>query len=60
MDRLTEFHRQQKPVRPVSSPETLDYGIWNVAIQIDSKLKESFLGVLVDDCSKESKSYAWS
>jgi hypothetical protein len=50
----------KKSVRPVSSAGTLDCGIRNVAIQIDSKLKDSFLGILVDDCSKESKRYAWS
>jgi hypothetical protein len=49
-----------KPVRPVSSAETLDCGIRNVAIQIDSKLKDSFLGILVDDYLKESERYAWS
>jgi hypothetical protein len=49
-----------KPVRPVSSTENLDYGILNVANQIDSKLEDSFLGILVDDCSKESERYAWS
>jgi hypothetical protein len=52
--------RFQKPVRPFSLAETLDYGIRNVAIQIDSKLKDSFLGILVDDCSKESERYARS
>jgi hypothetical protein len=49
-----------KPVRLVLSAETIDYEIRNVAIQIDSKLKDSFLGILVDDCSKESKRYARS
>jgi hypothetical protein len=49
-----------KPVRLVLSAETIDYEIRNVAIQIDSKLKDSFLGILVDDCSKESKIYARS
>jgi hypothetical protein len=41
------------PVLGFSGPQ-------NVAIQIDSKLKDSFLGILVDDCSKESERYAWS
>jgi hypothetical protein len=49
-----------KPVRPALSAETLDCGIRNVAIQIDSKLKDSFLGILADDCSKESERYARS
>ena len=42
-----------KPVRPVSPADTLECGIQNLAIQIDSTFRDSFLGILVDDCSKD-------